>query len=189
HRIRMACLATAWLCSGLVLLPQPDSPIRDVLGADMGVGRMRTEWSPYQKLSWAATTYKSETVAYQLTTNDSWYQYVIDLSERFVRSHQDLLEGVPSAWNSYNMPYHFYANPPSVLVLGAGMGNDVAAALRNGAQRVTAVEIDPMILKLGKELHFERPYADPRVIIVNDDARSFMQKAKDRFHLITFSLL
>jgi hypothetical protein len=51
------------------------------------------------------------------------------------------------------------------------------------------VEIDPMILKLGKRLHPEKPYADPRVTIVNDDARSYMQNAKDRFDLITFSLL
>jgi hypothetical protein len=69
------------------------------------------------------------------------------------------------------------------------MGNDVAAALRNGAGHVTAVEIDPMILKLGKRLHPEKPYADPRVQIVNDDARSYMQSAQDRFDLITFSLL
>src|SRR5438445_9614395 len=46
-----------------------------------------------------------------------------------------------------------------------------------------------MILKLGKQLHFEHPYANPRVTIVNDDARRYMQNAHDRFHLITFSLL
>ena len=69
------------------------------------------------------------------------------------------------------------------------MGNDVAAALRNGAGKVTAVEIDPLIIQLGKRLHPEKPYADPRVSIVNDDARSYMQNTGDRFDLITFSLL
>jgi hypothetical protein len=31
--------------------------------------------------------------------------------------------------------------------------------LRQFAGRVVAVEIDPLILKIGRELHFERPYA------------------------------
>jgi len=41
-----------------------------------------------------------------------------------------------------------------VLILGSGLGNDVAAALRNGAEHVTAVEIDPLILQIGERLHF-----------------------------------
>src|SRR2546426_8838671 len=68
------------------------------------------------------------------------------------------------------------------------MGNDVAA-LRNGAGRITAVEIDPLILKLGRERHFERPYSSPRVRVVLDDARSYVQNSKNRFDLIVFSLL
>jgi len=122
-------------------------------------------------------------------TNDSWYQYVVDLSDRFILSHPVLFQGVPPQWNAYNMPYHFYRSPPKVLVLGAGMGNDVATAVRNLAGSVTAVEIDPLIIQLGKRLHPEHPYADSRVTIVTDDARSYMQNTKSRFDLITFSLL
>src|SRR5437667_8062301 len=96
---------------------------------------------------------------------------------------------MPVEWNAYNLPYHFYSQPPSVLVLGSGMGNDVAAALRNGAGRVTAVEIDPLILQLGERLHFEKPYSSPRVQEVRDDARSYVQNSNDRFDLIVFSLL
>ena len=36
----------------------------------------------------------------------------------------------------------------TVLIVGAGTGNDVAAALRMGAERVDAVEIDPAIAAL-----------------------------------------
>jgi SAM-dependent methyltransferase len=87
------------------------------------------------------------------------------------------------------MPYRFYPSPPSVLVLGSGMGNDVAAALRNGAGRVEAIEIDPLILKLGRELHFEHPYQSPRVHVTVDDARSYIENSHDQFDLIVFSLL
>jgi hypothetical protein len=188
-RLRWAAVVTTVFCAGMVSLPASNSSIQDVLVTGMGTGKAHSEWSPYQKLTWAASTYRGETVSYQLMTNDSWFQYVVDLSDDFVRARQELFQRVPPEWNAYNMPYHFYRNPPAVLVLGSGMGNDVAAALRNGAGGVTAVEIDPMILKLGKQLHFEHPYSNPRVKIVNDDARSYMQNSHDRFDLILFSLL
>ena len=98
-------------------------------------------------------------------------------------------ERAPVEWDPYNLPYRFAPSPKSVLVLGAGTGNDVAAALRNGAQQVTAVEIDPLILKLGRQLHFEKPYDSPRVTVVVDDARSYIQNSHEQFDLIVFSLL
>ena len=188
-RIRAAAVATTALCAVMVSLPDPNTSVREILTEKMDVGAGKTEWSPYQKLHWAATTYQGESVAYQLMTNDSWYQYVVNLSDDFIGKHQDLFGQIPPQSNAYNMPYHFNPHPASVLVLGSGMGNDVAAALRNGAGKVTAVEIDPLIIKLGTRLHPEHPYADPRVTIVNDDARSYMQNSPERFDLITFSLL
>jgi spermidine synthase len=146
-------------------------------------------WSPYQKLAITPRIVDGETLRYTLNTNDSWYQQIIDLSPAFVQAHPALFSDLPLAWNAYNIPYHFYAAPPSVLVLGSGMGNDVAAALRNGAGQVVAVEIDPLILRLGRRLHFEKPYDSPRVQAVLDDARSYIQNSDDRFDLIVFSLL
>jgi len=187
-RVRIAIIATIGLCIGMTSIPESNSSVKET-AQDLETVGGSTVWSPYQKLHWAETRKDGELVAYQLMTNDSWYQHTVDLSDRFILSHQEIFQGVQPAWNAYNMPYHFYPKPPSVLVLGAGMGNDVAAALRNGAGRVTAVEIDPMILQLGKKLHFEQPYSNPRVTVVNDDARSYMQNSRDRFDLITFSLL
>jgi len=155
----------------------------------LGDGQAVVRWSPYQKLSLTSTQENDQTISYELKTNDSWYQRIIDLSPAFVSSHPNLFNGVPIELNAYNLPYRFYPNPPSVLVLGAGMGNDVAAALRNGSKRVTAVEIDPLILELGKQLHFEKPYDSPHVYRVLDDARSYIQNSRDRFDLIVFSLL
>jgi spermidine synthase len=150
---------------------------------------VRTYWSPYQKLTLEAWGTEQQLLGYYLNTNDTWYQQILDLSPQFVQSHPQLFQSVPIEWNAYNVPYHFYHQPSSVLILGAGMGNDVAAALRNGAAQVTAVEIDPLILKLGKEFHFEKPYSSPRVREVNDDARSYVENNRERFDLIIFSLL
>jgi SAM-dependent methyltransferase len=149
----------------------------------------RTYWSPYQKLDLRPEYENGRIVTYELQTNDSWYQRIVDLSPEFVRSHPDEFRAWPAEWKAYNLPYRFYPAPPSVLVLGSGMGNDVAAALRNGAGRVVAVEIDPLTLKLGSELHFEHPYQSPRTRVVLNDARSYIQNSKDSFDLIVFSLL
>ena len=148
-------------------------------------------WSPYQKLRIEPVVdERGDVTLYRLTTNGFWYQQIIDLSPAFVAKHPREFERVPIEWNPYNIPYRFHRKPRSVLVLGAGMGNDVAAALRNGAEHVVAVEIDPLIIQLGKERHFEHPYSDEkRVRIVVDDARSYLENAHETFDLVCFSLL
>ena len=148
-----------------------------------------TYWSPYQKLTIRPVENNGQVEAYSLTTNDSLYQMIVNLSPEFVESHAATFRRHPLDQNAYNMPYRFYPAPPSVLVLGSGMGNDVAAALRNGAGRVEAIEIDPLILKLGRELHFEHPYQSPKVHVTLDDARSYIENSHDQFDLIVFSLL
>jgi hypothetical protein len=65
----------------------------------------------------------------------------------------------------------------------------VSAALRTTDRHIDAVEIDPTILGLGKTLHAERPYESPRVTISNDDARSFFERARQRYALIVFGFL
>jgi hypothetical protein len=76
-----------------------------------------------------------------------------------------------------------------VLVLGAGTGNDVAGALRAGAQHIDAVEIDPQILALGKRFHPEHPYDSPRVVAYLTDARSYLRNTRQTYDLILFAFL
>ena len=148
----------------------------------------RTYWSPYQRLTLAPMRDGNEIVGYSLNTNDSWYQWILNLSPDYLATHKGVIQGDP-AWNPYNLPYRFVPSPKSVLILGAGMGNDVAAALRNTNAEITAVEIDPLILKLGEALHFEHPYQSNRVHIINDDARSYIQNSRSQFDLIVFAFL
>jgi SAM-dependent methyltransferase len=76
-----------------------------------------------------------------------------------------------------------------VLIIGAGSGNDVAAALSQGVQHVDAVEIDPVINELGRMHHPNRPYSDPRVTIHLDDGRSFVRKTAGQYDLISYALV
>lgn len=92
--------------------------------------------------------------------------------------------------NFYFRVYDLFGQKPfkKVLVLGAGTGSDVAIALNNGAEEVDAVEIDPVIYKLGITLNPDHPYDDPRVHIYIDDGRSFIRNSKEKYDLIVFAL-
>ncbi len=97
--------------------------------------------------------------------------------------HQSVLEGYP-------VPYQMLTKPPRrVLVLGAGTGNDVSVALDEGVEQVDAVEIDPVILQLGKNIHPDHPYDSPKVRVFKTDARSFLNHSTDSYDLIVFGTL
>src|ERR1051325_10174547 len=52
-----------------------------------------------------------------------------------------------------------------------------------------AVEIDPAIIAIGRELHPEQPYNSSQVQVVNDDARSFFATTNEKYDVISFGLL
>jgi hypothetical protein len=74
------------------------------------------------------------------------------------------------------------------LILGAGSGSDTATALAYGVQSITAVEIDPTILQLGKQFNPDHPYSNPRVKVVVNDGRNFLENTTERYDLIIFAL-
>ena len=162
--------------------------------AAVDYGQERTFWSPYNKIKIrelpAVERAGREPVAigWVLEVQNGYYQRMLDLRPETVRAVAEDAEIVARAAYSYNYPYS-WARPRKVLVVGAGTGNDVAAALRHGAERVDAVEIDPLILRFGKERHPEDPYHDPRVRLIEADARQYLKGTAERYDLIVFGLL
>src|SRR6266851_1516274 len=76
-----------------------------------------------------------------------------------------------------------------VLVIGAGSGNDVTHALKFGATRVDAVEIDPAIQEIGRQYHPDHPYQDSRVVPHLDDGRHFLRSTDQKFDLVAYALV
>jgi hypothetical protein len=152
-------------------------------------------WSPYQKLvrhpsMIAASNGQPLSTGFLLEVNGAFYQRAVDLSPRFLRAHRELWpEADDIDFMSYNLPYRLQPQPEHVLIVGAGTGNEVAAALRNGAKHIDAVEIDPQIVEFGRRYHPEHPYDDARVHVVVDDARSYFKKTRTRYDLIIFGAL
>jgi hypothetical protein len=87
---------------------------------------------------------------------------------------------------------YYIQHDPSVLVIGAGGGRDILSALAFGAKSVTAVEINKDIIRTVNGRfgdftgHLDR---DPRVHFVNDEARSYVARSKERFDTIQISLI
>jgi SAM-dependent methyltransferase len=141
-------------------------------------------YSPYQLLEVGQDTHGLMTIS----AAGHYYQRVHDLarSNRNVDSDPRLR----SIRNYYELPYWLYGHAPGyVAVVGAGTGNDVAAALRNGAQKVDAIEIDPAILMEGRQGHPEHPYSDPRVHAVVNDARTFLRTTNEHYDMVVYGLL
>lgn len=197
---------TAWLIAALVPLIPVYLPDKKSLAAFVActIGSVALAvyqsqgvlWSPYYRISTSPlreylhenyllkTTYDVGTA---VDVNHGRHQRTINLSDAFLQQHPELKES--NEFVTYNLPYQAVPNPKRVLVLGAGTGNDIAAALRHGAERVDAVEIDPVIAKLGKQIHPEHPYDDPRVHLYVNDARAYLASTDAAYDVIQFGHL
>lgn len=134
---------------------------------------LNTTWSPYQKLQLQPVP----------GTNDT-FLYANNIGHQRLEPHQEL----PPV---YQLPYTLFTNTPPyqhALIIGSGTGNDVAMAVAQGVKKITAVEIDPAIVKLGKKFHPDHPYNHPRVTVYIDDARSFLRRTTETYDLIIFAL-
>ena len=93
------------------------------------------------------------------------------------------------------LPYHLVASP-RVLVLGAGGGAEVLRALHHGARAVDAVELNPDVLAILREVladvpgaSWEGEHAGTPVQTHVADARSFAARTSDRWDLIQIALV
>jgi hypothetical protein len=146
-----------------------------------------TVWSPYQKLVGHIVPLPGpgEQTGYLVQISDVFYQVALDLSPE-----ANAARGNANPFPHYDGVYAGLPVPEKVLIVGAGTGNDVAAALRAGASSVDAVDIDPAIVAMGREHHPEAPYDDPRVRVVVDDARSAFRKLPEAsYDAVIFGLL
>ncbi|MEZ4451619.1 MAG: hypothetical protein R3B09_19260 [Nannocystaceae bacterium] len=78
-------------------------------------------------------------------------------------------------------------DPGDVLVLGAGAGIDVLAAVHAGARSVTAVEVNPILTEAvqgSMAEYFGRLFELPEVRLITEDARAFLRRDRGRYDVI-----
>ena len=150
-------------------------------GVGLASAKGQVFWSPYYKI-----TYTPQTG--EIDTNNIAHQQMMSIKDK---------------GPAYALPHLLNRDAGGepfrdVMIIGAGSGNDVAAALAYGpkdapgtpdAMHVDAVEIDPVIQQTGANDHPDHPYDDPRVTRRNDDGRSFVRKTDKQYDVITYALV
>lgn len=140
---------------------------------------VETRWSPYYKISLYETVSKitPEDKFFTLNVNNIGHQRMLDPDSEYAEIF-------------YQYPYQLFPEKKfeNVLIIGSGGGNDVAQAINKGADNIVAVEIDPVIVDLGKIYHPEKPYFSSKVNVVIGDGRSYLVNCREKFDLVIFAL-
>jgi hypothetical protein len=137
---------------------------------------VEVHWSPYYRIEYSPRNQ-------EIQTNGTGHQMMI-------------ARGEPSQ-SPYDLPYLFQRELKRpeykrILVIGAGSGNDISRALYwcGPDTRIDAVDIDPVIQKLGMKYHPNRPYDDPRITRHLNDGRNFLRNCEPgTYDLVVFALV
>jgi SAM-dependent methyltransferase len=141
-------------------------------GYGTSTGGTKLFWSPYYKVTYFADEKR-------IATNNIEHQSMVSVAET-----------APA----YSLPHLLNRDAENgpfddVLIVGAGSGNDVQAALAHGAKHVDAIEIDPVMYQLGLKHHPDQPYAVDRVSVHIDDGRDFLRATQGRYDLVSYAVV
>jgi len=145
-------------------------------------------FSPYNRIDLLA-----DDGSIRMSVNRDFHQFMHDLSDQSLRE-PGLSEEVRSRRqqyrDAYDLPFVINDLRGRALVVGAGTGNDVQAALRADYSEILSVDIDPEIIAIGRRMHPEQPYDDQRVVPVVNDARAFFEQYQGQpFETVVYGLL
>ena len=88
-----------------------------------------------------------------------------------------------------HLPMLFHPNPRRVLTIGLGGGFTLRAVTHHPeAQSITVAEIDPLVVETARRWfapYNGRALEDPRVRVVTNDGRNYIDGTKEKFDVIT----
>jgi Spermine/spermidine synthase domain len=86
------------------------------------------------------------------------------------------------------MPYQISPKPNSTLVIGGGGGEDILVALAGGSKKVTAVELNPLVVSTAKQFGGNL-YDRSDVNLFIDDGRRFISATTAMYDIIVIKLV
>ena len=136
-----------------------------------------TGWNAYSRID-AVTGFAPPTLARLYIDSDAWTN---------VNSWDGRIESAASM-REWDRAVSFKVAPPSpkTLVIGPGGGSDVLVALGAGSEKVTAVEMNPLMLRFARSFGAlaGNLYDNPRVEVVLSEGRTFIRRSDRQFDVV-----
>jgi hypothetical protein len=155
--------------------PGTTKAMRNQMDASPGSKIVQTGWNAYSRIDCVEGLPNSFARLY--IDSDAWTG---------IRGWDGKLESVQDMRGSYRaLPFRLTPNAET-MIIGPGGGPDVVAALASGSRKVTAVEMNPLMLKFVRSYGARAGnlYDRPDVETVLSEGRNFISRTDRRFDII-----
>ena len=178
----MATLLTAGITfasikfDALRVTPGTTKAMRRQMDANPEAHITQTGWNAYSRINAVEGIDKSE-LARLFIDSDAWTG---------IREWDGKIENAKDLKDSYRaLPFRLVPNAET-LIIGPGGGPDVVAALASGAHKVTAVEMNPLMLKFVRHYgpRAANLYDRPDVETIQSEGRNFISRTARKFDVI-----
>ncbi|HKW00478.1 MAG TPA: hypothetical protein VJN96_11670 [Vicinamibacterales bacterium] len=136
----------------------------------------QTGWNAYSRID-AVEGFEPPYLARLYIDSDAWTN---------VLQWNGDLEGVRDYSTWYRALPFKLVKQPQTLIIGPGGGSDVLVALASGSKKVTAVELNPLMLQFVRHYgpRAGNLYDRPDVEVIQSEGRTFISRADRRFDVI-----
>jgi predicted membrane-bound spermidine synthase len=136
-----------------------------------------TGWNAYSRID-AVTGFESPYVARLYIDSDAWtniLEWNGDVSS---------VSGMRDGYRA--LPFRLVPEKPKTLIIGPGGGSDVLYSLAAGSQKVTAVEMNPLMLQFVRHFGAQAGniYDHPQVEAILSEGRNFIRRTDRSFDVI-----
>ena len=155
--------------------PGTTKAMRNQMDASPGSHIVQTGWNAYSRIDCVEGLPNSFARLY--IDSDAWTG---------VRGWDGNLDSVKDMAGSYRaLPFRLTPNAET-LIIGPGGGPDVVAALASGSKKVTAVEMNPLMLKFVRSYGARAGnlYDRPDVETIQSEGRNFISRTDRKFDVI-----
>jgi hypothetical protein len=136
----------------------------------------QTGWNSYSRID-AVEGFPPPTLARLYIDSDAWTNAMI---------WDGRIESINHVRNWYRaLPFNLVRNA-DVLVVGPGGGSDVIVALGSGSRKVTAVEMNPLMLDFVRHYGARAGnlYNRPEVEVIESEGRNFISRTDRKFDIV-----
>ena len=186
RRFRAVAAAMAIAAAGFAIANQQALMFRVTPGAlkamqrhmqeNPGARVTQTGWNSYSRID-AVEGFPPPNLARLYIDSDAWTN---------AQEWDGKIESIRDVRDWYRaLPFRLVSQPET-LVIGPGGGSDVLVALGSGSRKVTAVELNPLMLRFVRH-YGERAgniYNRPEVEVIQSEGRNFISRTDRRFDVI-----